>query len=332
MLSSATLSICIPTIDRPEYISETLESIISQLSGEVEILIVDASTTRDTENIVRRYQRCHPNIHYYESDKKQEEPSNSGFDMDCNRAVELAQGKYCWLMTDDDLIKPGAIKRVLCEAVNNYELIVVNAEVMNMDFTRMILPIRMIMTQDKIFPQKGWEQFVGCTAKHLTFVGGVIIKRQLWLNRKKEQYLGTGFIHVGVIYQDVISGDILVIAKPLVTIRYGNALWSTRAFKIWMFDWPHLIWSLGTISDATKRQICSSVEPWRKVRQLLVMRTHGMYSHEEYRKYLEGRMTTVLQRITAKLVAMIPRAPLRILSVLYSEVKRLQLTYLLNRN
>lgn len=316
MVSGIKLSICIPTINRPEYIGETLDSIIRQWSDDIEILIVDASTTQDTEIIVRRYQRRPYNIRYFRSIKKQEAPSNSGFDMDCDRAVELAQGQYCWLMTDDDLIKPGAIKRVLGETVNQHELIIVNAEVMNMDFTKLISPARMIMSQDRVFTPVEWEQLVACTARYLTFVGGVVIKRQLWLNRNKMQYYGTGFVHVGVIYQDVIHGSVLVLAAPLVTIRYGNALWSSRAFKILMLDWPKLIWSFTSVTDEGKRKVCPIEEPWRNLWRLFAMRARGHYSMREYQEYLENKMRSPYERTFARFVARFPREPLRIIAML----------------
>jgi abequosyltransferase len=317
MTSGITLSICIPTINRPEYIGETLDSIVGQWSDDIEVLVVDASATDDTESIVRRYQRLPFNIRYYRSVKKQEAPSNSGFDMDCDRAVGLAQGQYCWLMTDDDIIKPGAIKRVLKETANHHDLIIVNAEVMNLDFTKLISPARMRMSRDRVFTPDAWEQFVACTARYLTFVGGVIVKRQLWLNRNKEQYFGTGFVHVGVIYQDVIRGTVLVLAAPLVTIRYGNALWSTRAFKIWMLDWPKLVWSFSSVTDEGKRNVCPSEEPWRNLWRLFAARARGHYSMREYREYLENRMFSSFERTIAQFVARFPREPLRILALLF---------------
>ena len=51
---------------------------------------------------------------------------------------------------------------------------------------------------------------------------------------------------------DRLLNDILVLKKPLTIIRFGDGLWNNRAFKIWMLDWPKLIWSLNTLSIETK--------------------------------------------------------------------------------
>ena len=40
-------------------------------------------------------------------------PEKGGVDQDYCKAVEFAQGGMCWLFTDDDLLKPNAIKTVI---------------------------------------------------------------------------------------------------------------------------------------------------------------------------------------------------------------------------
>ncbi len=49
------LSICIATYNRAEYIGETLESIIPQVTDEVEIVIVDGASTDNTSSVVKHY-------------------------------------------------------------------------------------------------------------------------------------------------------------------------------------------------------------------------------------------------------------------------------------
>ena len=109
------LSICIPTLNRAAYISETLNSIVSQINEQVEVVIVDGGSKDGTEEIVKSYQGKFPQIRFFRSEADGSGPSIGGFDRDCNLAVELSQGEYCWLMTDDDLLLPGAIQKILHE-------------------------------------------------------------------------------------------------------------------------------------------------------------------------------------------------------------------------
>ena len=103
------LSICIPTYNFGEFIGETLESIIAQASDEVEIIIGDGASTDNTEEIVSGYQLKFPRLIYEKFEKK------GGIDLDLSKTIEAARGEYCWLLSSDDVLKPGAICRILDE-------------------------------------------------------------------------------------------------------------------------------------------------------------------------------------------------------------------------
>jgi len=114
------LSICMPTRNRASFIAETLENVISQSDERIEIVIVDGASTDNTEEVVRRFQRKFDNIVYYRGDE------NPGVDRDMARTIELARGEYCWMLSDDDLLAPGAIKRMLKEIESGYEIYLCN--------------------------------------------------------------------------------------------------------------------------------------------------------------------------------------------------------------
>lgn len=322
------LSICIPTLNRSVYIGETLSSIATQLQDGVEIVIVDGGSTDGTEQIVNIYQQSFPNIRYFKKDASEKKSSNEGFDRDCNYAVELSSGEYCWLMTDDDLLKPGAIERVLSELEKNYCLIVASAEVRSSDFTELLVRNRPNIVSDRIYKPCEWDEFARMVGSHLTFVGAVIIKRQLWLSRNRERYFGSGFIHVGVIFDEPIGGAVLVTADPLVSIRFGNAQWTSRAFQIWMINWPSLIWTFPSLSEAAKAGICPR-EPWRNLPTLLFNRAMGMYSTREYQFFIDGQPGSTARRSLSRLIAMVPRALLYIPVWIYIRTMLPDSTYVL---
>lgn len=313
---SFKLSICIPTLNRGGYIGETLESIVSQMEDGVEIVIVDGGSTDNTEQIVGSYQRSFKNIRYTKKDASKKQPSNEGFARDCNFAVELANGEYCWLMTDDDLLAPGAIREILNAVENNYAMIVASVEVRNKDLTKVIVPRRPELLQDRIFLPSEWDEFAVKVGGCLSFVGAVIIKRQLWMNRNREKYFSSAFIHVGVIFDEPIKENVLVIAKPLVSVRHGNAQWTNRSFQIWLINWPDLIWSFSTISQESK-QILAPYERWRNLKTLLLLRALGTYSIKEYHQFLSARLHFKRERILAMLIALVPRGLLFLPAYIY---------------
>lgn len=106
---SIRLSICIPTYNRGAFIGETLESILSQIRDDIEVVIIDGASTDETEEVVGSFKDQFPHLLYHRGS------TNKGVDSDMATSVELANGEYCWLMSSDDLIGPGAISKMMEE-------------------------------------------------------------------------------------------------------------------------------------------------------------------------------------------------------------------------
>lgn len=311
------LSICIPTLNRGSYIGETLASIVDQWQDGLEIVIVDGGSADETAEVVSSYQSRFTAIKYIKRDGSNKAPSNEGFDRDCDHAVELARGRYCWLMTDDDLLMPGAIAKILGEVDKGFAVMVASVEIQNNDFSQVLISRRPDLSQDRVYPAGRWIDFAVDVLSHLTFVGAVIVDRQFWLSRNRQKYFGTGFVHVGALFGDSIAGPTLLISTPLVSIRYFNAQWTSRAFQIWMFGWPELIWSLAGLPPAV-RQGVSPMKPWNSLVTLLAQRTLGTYSVREYRLFLEQRIHSRVKRFLVWCVAVVPRKILMSMAYLYA--------------
>jgi len=303
------LSICIATYSRAAFVAETLASIVDQLTPEVELIVVDGASPDNTSEVVARAAvRCTA-LRYYR------ERENSGVDGDYDKAVGYAEGEYCWLMTDDDVLAPGAIRQVLGAIEGRPDLVVVNAEVRNVDLTVKLEGPRLGIHADLAFDESQREEFFIRAANYLSFIGGVVIRRDAWLARDRASYYGTLFIHVGVIFQSPAIGKVKIIAQPLIMIRNGNAMWTPRGFEIWTFKWPALLWSFGEFSEAAKRAVCVR-EPWRGFKYLVFHRALGAYSMAEFRKYFAGTARG-RARVTAWLTARCPGALVNLAAVVY---------------
>ena len=321
--SKIKLSFCIPTLNRGHLIGETLESIVCQATDEVEIVIVDGGSADNTEQVISEFQQRFASLRYFRGNAGSSEsspgtPSNGGFDRDCDRAVQLAVGEYCWLFTDDDLLKRDAVQAVLNATRQQYQLIIVNAEVRCVDLSRVLEPARLHLSADRAYQSSENHRLFADVCNYLSFVGGVVIKRELWIARQTERYIGTGLIHIGMLFQSPIPGETLVIAEPLVKIRYGDAQYmrTSRYFEIWMFTWPNLIWSFPHYSDSAKRQVCLK-EPWRRRRTLLLYRAIGAFSKTEYEKWIEKRLTSRRDKFTARVIASFPGYIANLIAISY---------------
>ena len=275
------LSICIATFNRGRFIAETLESIVGQLGPDVELLVVDGASPDDTASVIEPYLRLDKQVRYLR------ESVNSGVDADYDKAVSYACGDYCWLMTDDDLLVPGAVAQVLSALEDGPDLVVVNSQVLTADFSSVLNHRMLMMGKDREY-DGGSEAFFADAANYLSFIGAVVVRRKVWLDRNRTDYYGSLFIHVGVLFQTPLPGRAKIIAEPLIKIRYGNAMWTPRGFEIWMFKWPTMIWEFGSYSDAAKAKV-SAREPWKNLLQLVYRRAVGSYSIDEFHKFIAGR-------------------------------------------
>lgn len=247
-IAAPKLSICIATFRRGQFIGETLDSILKQMEPGVEIVVVDGASPDDTPEVMARYAANHPGIRYFR------EAENSGVDADFDKAVGYAKGEFCWLMTDDDLLRPGAVASVLSALGGEDDLVIVNAEVRSVDLSELFEKQRLVFDADKVYRAADREEFFAETAAYLSFIGCVVIRRECWLARVRSPYYGSLFIHVGVIFQNPPITNVRVIAEPQIIIRYGNAMWTSRSFEVWMFKWPGLVWSFPDFSEEAKEK------------------------------------------------------------------------------
>lgn len=303
------LSICIATYNRGKFIGETLDSIIPQLEPGVELLVVDGASSDNTPEVMAHYINLRPEIRYFR------ESENSGVDRDYDKAVEYARGEFCWLMSDDDLLRPGAVRKVLPALENGSDLFVVNAEIRNADLSNLLLERRLNAVSDRQYGAVEREQFFSDAANYLSFIGCVVIRRSFWLSRDRKSYYGSLFIHVGVIFQKPAIETATVIAEPFITIRDGNATWSARTFEVWGIKWPDLIWSFPDFPDEAKQTICNR-EQWKGFKFLFYLRAMGAYSLQSFHKHLASRAKG-WNRAKAYLVAVFPGALANLAVVFY---------------
>jgi glycosyltransferase involved in cell wall biosynthesis len=103
------LSFAVPTWNRADLLDGLLSELLHQLHDEprVELLISDNASTDGTAALVATYQQRGLNIRYIRNEV------NTGADGNILQCYEQASGSYVWIFSDDDLIGPGAIERVL---------------------------------------------------------------------------------------------------------------------------------------------------------------------------------------------------------------------------
>ena len=94
------VSVIIPVRNGERWIAETIESVLLQTYGALEIIVVDNASTDGTRGVVRRY----PTIRVVEV-------PTPGLGRARNGGLDAATGKYVLFLDADDVILPNKIKR-----------------------------------------------------------------------------------------------------------------------------------------------------------------------------------------------------------------------------
>lgn len=297
---SPSLSICIATRNRCSYLSDTLDLLLEQTRElDIEIVVVDGASTDGTRELGLSRSAQYPWLKFFPQEM------NSGVDGDYDKAVVLARGEFCWLMSDDDVPLDRALERVMALCRDGLAALVLDAEVYSDDLSRKLQDSRLPFRGERRYGPREINALFSECATCLSFIGSLVVRRSFWLGRDRRSYYGTEFVHLGVLFQDDIPGDVLAIGRPHIRIRYGVGGWTSRAFHVWMFKWPELVWSFTNIAESSRRMV-SSRAPWRNPIILMFCKTKGWYSWGIFKYHIASLNCPFYYKIPALIMALIP--------------------------
>jgi len=90
------VSVIIPIYNRLDYISEAIESVLSQTYNNLEIIVIDDGSTLDVKGVLESYMNKIKYIYQ----------SNKGLSAARNTGIKNSQGEYLAFLDDDDLFEP----------------------------------------------------------------------------------------------------------------------------------------------------------------------------------------------------------------------------------
>lgn len=105
------LSLAVPTFNRAEFLAELLEAVLPQFTGtaaeNAELLISDNCSEDNTAEVVAGFQVRGLPCRYLRNQM------NVGADGNFLQCLNEARGKYVWVLGDDDLLAPNALRDLL---------------------------------------------------------------------------------------------------------------------------------------------------------------------------------------------------------------------------
>lgn len=191
------LTIAVPTYNGSKTIRYMLDILLPQVTPEVEVLISDNCSTDDTFQIIKEYKSKYPFIKIFCND------TNIGADGNFLQCMKHAEGKYIYLLSDDDVLIEGALPRILDFLSHSDDMGLVYLSTAN-------FYIRYRSRNDCVFPVLTAPNDIVTTDKNLFmryayfywgFLSSFIIQRKRFQEiQKPEEYFGTywlqSYIHI----------------------------------------------------------------------------------------------------------------------------------------
>lgn len=224
---SVVLTVAVPTFNRGNCLSALLKSLVAQLTPDhlerIEILVLDNCSSDDTENVVQAVLTECPSLRYVRN------ATNIGADNNFVKAFNEAQGRYLWILGDDELLFDGAIDWVLkCCQGPEFGAAYIYSVPETLDkvhgFLGHPVPDRVSVTEF------GPWSFVRAANYRLTFLSASVINRQAVLLTNPgihgdiEQFSGSNLVHLTWILSAARACQrSLIVTTPLFASTVANS-------------------------------------------------------------------------------------------------------------
>jgi len=220
------LSICIPTYHRAALLGDALRAVAVQWAEDltdeqrerIEIVISDNHSPDETAASVSTIKEQYPSLRlsYFC------QPENKGPDANILSAARMASGDYLYLLSDDDILLPGALAEMLALIQTHPEL---DAFCLNtrpfLQYPSEETPTDFAVTEDHtIAGRDACLQFLGT---RITFLSLCLMRRERLLLETYDAFIGSRFMH-SYLYLDILAGGrgMLVTRRAFLAVRREN--------------------------------------------------------------------------------------------------------------
>lgn len=197
--SGYKLTIAIPTYNRRDLLKRALDSVIPQMSSDIEVLVSDNASNDGTEEMISEF---FPMVRYIKNDV------NLGYEGNFLMCCRQSRGEYILVLGSDDRLAKGAVSYILNFLTkNNCDLIFMNfrrfdvtkndAYIQNSEYIKNYNLYDDIITTDRSI-------FMKYAGHSISYISASIVKKSTLANvENPEKFIGTNFIHVYMIFEAV---------------------------------------------------------------------------------------------------------------------------------
>lgn len=203
-MSQPLLSICIPTYNRADILRGNISLIQKQLAdidiSELEIIVSNNCSTDHTEEVVMSFIKEGIPIIYNRNSE------NLGADGNFLKVMNMASGKYIYLLGDDDYLLEGSISHLLnCLRGKNYGVLFI-------DF-RNPLDEGIVHEYDNV------NEFIRFLGRQLTYMSANIFRRDIVNDVNGRKYIGTCLLQMPFFIRSCLKYEVNAVTKRKILIR-----------------------------------------------------------------------------------------------------------------
>ncbi len=217
-MSRPLLSVIVPTYGRWQHIGPLLDSVLAQEFDDWECVIAeDASPNQERmRRIVTEYaDRTRQRVQFHAN------AETLGYDANFRKLVELAKGRFLFVMGDDDFVAPGAFKAVARAAETYPNMgVILRAFAVFQGTPDNIVQVNRYYADECRFPA-GPEAIVACY-RRLVAMSGLVIHRDLAQAAATDRWDGTLFYQHWIAANVLVERDAVYVPELLAYFRRGG--------------------------------------------------------------------------------------------------------------
>ena len=296
------LTIAIPAHNKSKFLKKAIHSIKKEIGfgKDVNIVISDNSLNNEIKELYLREFNNDVNIELFNSKKFK------CLDSNVNRAVELSSGKYVWIFGDDDLIVPGILKKIKSFLKkNNPSLVILNSK--SFRDKEIIEESRLPKGLKSIYEEYENDLFLSDLVGYLTYVGGILVDRELWIENYDKSKIGSFFAHITCITAIKNNRTVHYFAQPAIKMRLGSQTWIDQSFLIWHKLYPEIIWGLENYNFKAKRNVIHP-NPLNSLKSMIASRSYGRLTLYNYKKFIFPEKTiSIKNKVLILIISIVPK-------------------------
>jgi hypothetical protein len=280
VMSQPLLSICIPTFNRERLLGECLRVVLPEADElGLPVIVYDNASGEGTTELLDNLRNEFPNLETWRQDQ------NVGFDLNHLALIGKVRTRYAWLLGDDDIIEPGALKAVrdLLARDDALELVLLNAITTDNDMRP--TGRQFAFHEDRIV--SNCRELLRTYPDKLTF-GMMVIDAGRFNQMDAARYVDTAHLYAGGVLDHLAQNfertghnHILITGKAWVRLRQGVRPWTLGAGDISVRQIPQFYMRLPQLyaveAEAIRQRVVGAV---RLIPALVRMRAAGWLDHQ----------------------------------------------------